>query len=651
MAWRRFELELFYQRLRDSFLINDPGLIRLRSAIRGTLTVGVSLIALWRFSQYSHVSMMLAFVGVMMAQMGAIAVTDAKPLDQKKTTLLVPVVASGSLILGVLVSHWHLVAISLLFAMTFIAIYVRRLGPRGAGLGLIAYFAYFASIFFKVPQESLSFVVTGIFIAGVVSYIVRFYLVPDSAMSTIEWSLSAYRAGIRRFIRAAERELIVRSEGKEVSTKNRAALELRMKRVNELALLSDDAIVNAGDMIPGSGALVRSLQGRVFDLELSARKIFESLQTLPPNEIRASLFRLAERMTELRSTQKALVAEEEAAVQKSDSKVKDLTAKEVSIGGLHFHTRQAIQATLATILATILGTWVSTDRWYWASLSAYVVFAGATRGENLRRAGHRLLGTVCGVVAGMMLATLLTGHRDLEIAAVFVTLFLGIHSVRAAYSWITFWFTALVALFYSLLGLLTTEILYLRFEQTLIGAGCGALMAMLVLPVSTRETLKLELAKLLRILSAILTDVGQMNLPRRERRDRVRILERELEDLRKVAGPLNGPLGGTNRTETRFIVHAGARIVHYARTLIVFFPDQAEDEMSKDVRAAILPLAERIEVLAEKIEEISTLGTAADKSFSWTEYDQTPDKDAATYSLTRLNQAINALEVRLQNLS
>lgn len=172
-------------------------------------------------------------------------------------------------------------------------------------------------------------------------------------------------------------------------------------------------------------------------------------------------------------------------------------------------------------------------------------------------------------------------------------------------------------------------------------------MAMLVLPVSTRDTLRLELAKLLRILSSILVDVGSLNLPRRERRERVRILERELSDLRRVAGPLTGPLGGSKQNETRFIVHAGARVVYYARTLIVFSPEDS----SENIKGSLQPLAVRIEALAEKIEELSTLGTLNDKGFSWTEYDRTPDKDAATYSLTRLTQAVNALEVRLKNLS
>ena len=646
MSRYRFQIELFLTRLRDFFLINDPGLMRLRSAIRGTLTVAVSFLALWRLSIFSHQSMFMAFVGVMMAQLGAIGINDAKVRDQKKTTLLVPFTASAALIVGVLVEPWKWVSIGILFVMTFLAIYIRKFGARGAGIGLLSYFAYFASIFFKVPKSALAFVVSGIFISSAVQYIIRFYLIPDRGVSTIEWSLSAYRAGIRRLIRAIDREVTAHAPESIV----RGKIRRRMTQVNELALVSDDAIVSAGELIPNSGGLVRTLQGRVFDMELSARKVYESVGAISSSEVRASLMRLAERMEELRSVQKTLVAEEEAAVQNNVSRASTLSATEIGIEGLPYHTRQAIQATLATVLATGLGMWVSQDRWYWASMTAYVVFAGATRGENIRRAGHRLLGTVGGVVAGLAFATVLAGHRDLEIASVFFALFLGIHSLKGAYSWVTFWFTLVVALFYSLVGLLSTEIMLLRFEQTLIGAACGSLMAMIVLPVSTRDTLRLELAKLLRILSSILLDVGQSNLPRRERRERIRILERELADLRKVAGPLSGPFGGSNRVETRFIVHAGARIVHYARQLVVFYPEQANDEASLSIRAAVVPLSERVESVAEKIEELATLGNVADTNFSWTEYEQTPSKADATYSLSRLTQAVNALEVRLQSL-
>ena len=79
--------------------------------------------------------------------------------------------------------------------------------------------------------------------------------------------------------------------------------------------------------------------------------------------------------------------------------------------GLNPSTKAAIQVAVATSAATILGELISPDRWYWAVLTAFLVFTGvSTRGEILTRAGHRIVGTIAGVVAGVLLAALV-GHN------------------------------------------------------------------------------------------------------------------------------------------------------------------------------------------------------------------------------------------------
>src|SRR5258705_4846890 len=79
--------------------------------------------------------------------------------------------------------------------------------------------------------------------------------------------------------------------------------------------------------------------------------------------------------------------------------------------GLTPGRRAAIQVAVATSAATILGELISPNRWYWAVLTAFLVFTGvSTRGEILTRAGHRIVGTIAGVVAGVLLATVV-GHN------------------------------------------------------------------------------------------------------------------------------------------------------------------------------------------------------------------------------------------------
>ena len=645
-------MNLTYDRIRDQFLISDPGLFRLRSAVRGTLTVVFATVALYYLSTYGHKPFLLALVGAMLAMNGSLAADDRTVREQKITALLNPLVAVVSTVIGTLAMPYREAAISLLLVFTFVTILIRRYGPRYTALGAIAYTAYFAALFFKVPIEDMAFVVLGIMVSGGFSYVVKFFLIPDRAQSAIAWTLSAYRAGLRRFARATRRELQT-----TVTIKmNREHIRARMVRVNELAILSEDAIINAADGLPGSGALVRTLLGKVFDLELGARRIFESLETRTRTEVADDLDKLEQGYRSLRAGEAALVAEEESATPpiSTSTGVKGATIQgatglaKIRFSNLgdrfHFQTRQAIQATIATAIATVIGTMISTDRWYWAPLTAYVVFTGTTRGDSVRRAFARLSGTAAGVAAGLAIAYTLHGDRTWELTVLFIAMFCAIFSIKASYSWYVFWLTTVIALFYSLLELLTPSLLYLRIEQTLIGGICGGVCAFFVLPVSAKQSLRVELAKLFAMLSNTLTEINLAHLPRRERRIRVRSLERELLTLRAIAGPLEGPLGTPVRRETRLVVHGAASLVHFGRQLVVFYPEDASA-----IRDQLHALALRTQSLAERIPrtefvDMAQVGTGGDADWSTSDY--APDNDATHASLLRLAQSIAAFETR-----
>ncbi len=641
-------MNLSYDRVRDHFLVSDPGLFRLRAAVRGTITVILSSAVLFYLSSYGHRPFLLALIGALTALTGAFATDDRTIREQKVTAIFLPIVAAMAIAIGAAVAPWRSVAVAILLVFTYGAIDVRKYGPRWSTLGGIGYMSYFTALFFKVPVDQISFVMIGIFVSGVFSYAVKFWIVPDRAQSAIAWSLSAYRAGLRRFNRAVQKELQTSSNLKI----DRENVRAHIVRVNELALLSEDAILNASDALPGSAAVVRALQGRVFDLELSARKIFESLETRPRRATVDDLALLERGSFSLKVSEAAVVADEETATPILSTSPRMAAATGLAkiryspLGQrLHFQTRQAIQATLATAIATLIGSAISNDRWYWAPLTAYVVFTGTTRGDSLRRAFHRLLGTATGVAAGLTLAYVFHGNHSWELAALFVSMFCAIFSIKASYAWYAFWLTAVLALFYSLLGLLTPGLLYLRIEQTVVGGLCGAVCAFLVLPISAKHSLRSELAKLFEMLSQQLQDITSSRLPRRERRVRVRALERELLTLRAIAGPLRGSLGRPIREETRTVIHGAGALVHFARQLIVFFPDEAGP-----MRSSAQALAVRAHLLAQRIPatefvDIDERLTGGARGDTWA-MENPPDQDSANYSLARLAQSISAFETR-----
>ncbi|GHG48980.1 FUSC family protein [Streptomyces griseocarneus] len=149
-------------------------------------------------------------------------------------------------------------------------------------------------------------------------------------------------------------------------------------------------------------------------------------------------------------------------------------------------TRQAFQNTFACAIALGVGQLVSHERWYWAVGTAWWIFVNtASRGETLVRGFRRVVGTLIGIVVGLVVAVPLHGAPAPTAALVAVCVFGIFYTAAPSYSWMMFFVTVMAGLLYGLLGVLHPGLLALRFEQTLVGAGGAALAVALVLPVTT----------------------------------------------------------------------------------------------------------------------------------------------------------------------
>lgn len=156
--------------------------------------------------------------------------------------------------------------------------------------------------------------------------------------------------------------------------------------------------------------------------------------------------------------------------------------------GLLLTTRQAVQVGVGTTLAIVFGELLAPQRWYWAVIAAFVVFANtSSRGDLLSRGWGRVVGTVGGVAAGMGLAALTAGNQVVSLILLFVCAFLALYLVRISPGMLAFWITAVLALVYGLIGQFSVETLLLRIAETLVGVVASVLAAFLVLPKGTRE--------------------------------------------------------------------------------------------------------------------------------------------------------------------
>src|SRR5882757_9617312 len=213
--------------------------------------------------------------------------------------------------------------------------------------------------------------------------------------------------------------------------------------------------------------------------------------------------------------------------------------------GLDPSTRAAIQAAIGGALAILGGELLSADRWYWAVIAGYIVFAGTTsRGDLLVKGWRRVWGTLLGIIAGTVLATLLAGQTTLNVVVALTCIFLAFYTLRVSYATMTFFITVMLGMLYDILGTFSPDVLLTRLAETAIGVAGSVIAAMLVLPTRTRETVLAKLHEYFAALHMELVDAERLLV----QADRVSViaatreLDRAATELRAAIAPMLHPL-------------------------------------------------------------------------------------------------------------
>ncbi|MEV2253323.1 FUSC family protein [Streptomyces sp. NPDC050147] len=279
-------------------------------------------------------------------------------------------------------------------------------------------------------------------------------------------------------------------------------------------------------------------------------------------------------------------------------------------------TRAAFQVSVGSTLAIIGGEFLSTQRWYWAVLTCWVVFLNtASTGEILVKGYRRLLGTVLGVVAGVALAGLVGNHTWVAFALVLLFIFAMFFTAPLSYALMSFFVTAMLGLLYTLLNTYSLAVLWLRIEETALGAACGIIAAVLVLPVHTdRRTDDLLNTVLSRLADVISASVEQLSGgPAADLLDKARDLDTALDDLRASIQPLTHPitpLRGRRRT-ARYLVALLETCAYHARSLAAtaeLVPYSKNVAADPRLERAGLRIAHNIEVIAAYVADDKATG-------------------------------------------
>ncbi|CAL9602696.1 hypothetical protein SUDANB6_05483 [Streptomyces sp. enrichment culture] len=272
-------------------------------------------------------------------------------------------------------------------------------------------------------------------------------------------------------------------------------------------------------------------------------------------------------------------------------------------------TRAAVQVAVGSSLAIAGGELLSTQRWYWAVLTCWIVFLNtASTGEILVKGYRRLLGTVFGVVAGIALAGLVGQHTGTAFALVLVFIFAMFYTAPLSYTLMSFFVTAMLGLLYTLLHTYSASVLLLRVEETALGVACGVVAAVLVLPINTdRRTNELLGTVLERLTDVTEGAVEQLSGgPAADLLDRARDLDQALGDLRAATQPLTHPVTPlrARRDTARYVVALLETCAYHARSLAAtaeLLPTHPSIAADPRLRGAVRRTVRNIDAIAARL--------------------------------------------------
>jgi uncharacterized membrane protein YccC len=563
-----------YQRAQTWTVGSDPGLLRLRMAVRTTIALACSLLIMYVLTSEAQQPLTVALLGAVITMIAARSVTEPDPRQQRITMALLPVPAALSSTVAALLTPYQLASDIVFVVVVFIAVYIRRFGARGRALGMVAFMAYFFNLFLRAGVHELPWMIVAVLVGTLSTFVMTAYVLPDRPERVLQATIRSLRA---RMAIVVDTTAEVMRAG-HLDERRRRRLRARIARLNETALMAQDQIedkANPASLWLGVGG--EHLSPWLFDAELAvewvaiagqrAALVATDIPLITRSELAAALTELgwairvpdteglrqaADRAQQVLDHQLSAAAPcdepSDAAARRvalaiisaatATSEVRDLIQRastgdesthdpsddspdadgpaegeaEQREGGLLPTTRQAIQAVVAAALAIVTGDLVSPARWYWAVIAAFVVFAGTnTWGDTLTKGWQRLWGTVLGVPCGILVATLVAGNRTGSLVMIFVCLFCAFYFMQVTQSLMAFWITTMLALLYGLLGQFSFDVLLVRIEETAIGAVIGVAVAILVLPTNIGTTLRKDTREFLVSLSTLIeTSIATM---------------------------------------------------------------------------------------------------------------------------------------------
>ncbi len=722
----------------------DPGLVRLRLAGIGTASMVLAAVVMSGVRALSGQPVTVVLFAAVLAMISNLAVNEPDVPRLRVTTLLMLGPAVVSIVAGTLLASHRVLGDVVFVAVTMVAVYIRRFGPRGFALGMAAFMPLFLTQYLHVTVAQLPWLLLAAATGVGATLLLRGWAFAERPERTLDRLVRAFRARLHALVEAVADLLAAVPGAVEDQLRD---LRHRRTRLNDAALLLAEGVEQRGahhrDAFEGRDARDGDGDGEAFtlgilDAELAAERLAVATERLaqreaplndgsrsallaglrglgvasatgtPPAMVDALLegarrsvsalaaetqgrrdrtqrvafavIRLADALQAARRADGPVPMRDDSAARPprdrpdggavpmdqpggpdrpgdSDADEDSVTKTDVDEPqGLPLSTRQAIQVGIATSLAIVVGELVSPARWYWAVLTAFVVFAGTnSRGDVLSRGWQRIVGTIGGVLVGMSLAVLVSGHELLGLLVMFGCAFLALYLVRISQTMLALWITAVLAVLYGLIGQFSVQTLVLRIEETAVGAAMGMLAAYLVLPKRTWEAFGEALDGMVDAADAVLVASVERILGREPASPSGMLtqdLHKALSTLRERSKPLDSPLpwrrGRSSYQRTLRVLTA---VEHYARSLAQLADHVREPGWAPTLQPATACVRTNLNALRQMLQgrqtgQISSAEDLIDAAEAYAAQTPGPDRRAALLGAARLLRRIDQVVVK-----
>ena len=563
----------------DRLAAGDPGLVRTTTALRAVAGIALTLAV----SSFMDLPAAFLVAGCFAPFTVALAVGDSPARDQVFVVGAAVPLVSAVLLAGGALAPFRVAAEAAFVLLIFWAVYVRRYGPRGQALGIFAFMAYFLTQFLDVRLSQLPGLYAAVGVGFAAEALVGFGLLRVTPARTLRRLWSAFDVHLEHVVLGAT--AVVRAG--RGGTRRTRSLERRIARLHRSALMIADLL--------GRGCAADSVRQGIVRADVAAQRLAVLAVRSAPAltgttrdrassallDVHHAIGELTRAADELRSAADTPSYRRRAGDQWFGADAPSYRGPRTT-GAAHrlrrVATRQAVQAAAAAAIAVVIGELSSSAHWYWAVLTAWVVFVNTeSSGEVLVQGFQRLLGTVLGVACGLSIAVVAGGDLPLALTVSLVCVFGIFRTPPNAYWAVTFFITCMIAMAFVLLGTFSAELLALRVRETALGVLCGVLAGALVLPTTVRRAGGERLIEVLRALRRTRTLGGDAPLDAHE-------LDRALEDLRGALRPLTHPLN-PRRARARHLLALLESCAYHARSLARLSHGAHGGEAGCEVRA------------------------------------------------------------------